>query len=229
MNLRISGAVAFATFVLLPFQLTAVAFQPGSLVQEPLKTHKVVSSQTYEHVLDMVFPRNEANPDYDLVLRFEPSFAPESQIVVKSPIVVERTVGKVEVVEYTSLSGNIYRRLNSVMANGGREDAAEMARLVEVQKRVIEVPIAQVRQWRATLADSVGASMKSLEQRSVDAETGVGTITLDGTFYSLWYDQVGSHISFRLLDHEVSNRQVSGVLKLVRWMNTVRRDIEKRR
>ena len=215
MNFRISGTVAVALIVLLPFQVSAVGLQSGSLSQEPLKTYKLVSRETCERVLDIVFQRDQANWDYDFVLRFEPSFAPESQIVVR------KAANRVEVVEYTSLSGNIFMKLNSVMAHGGKEDPVEMAKLIQVRKRMIEVPNTQVRQWRRRLADSISASIKRLEQRSVEAERGIGTITIDGTFYNLWYDQVGSHISFKLLDHEVSNNEVTGELELVRWMNSV--------
>lgn len=221
MNKRMLGSVAFTIIVIMSFQPSAVGFRPGELFQEPLKTYKVVSHETHERVLDILFQRDEANRDYDFILRFAPSFAPESQIVVK------RRFGKAEVVEYTSLSGNIYGKLNNVMANGGKEDAAEMAKLVQVKKRVIEVPTAQVRQWRKSLANSIGATMKALEQRDIEDERGNGTITIDGTFYYFWYTQVTGDISFNLLDHEISDRKVTGLLALVRWMNTVRLDIGK--
>lgn len=221
MNKRMSGSVVFSIIVILSFQPRAVGFRSGSLVQEPLKTYKVVSHQTHERVLDILFQRDEANRDYDFILRFLPSFAPESQILVK------RRVGKVEVVEYTSLSGNIYDKLNNTMSNGGREDAAEMAKLVQVRKRVIEVPTAQVRKWRESLANSVGATMKTLEQRDIEGERGKETITIDGTFYYFWYTQVTGDISFNLLDYEVNNRKAEGELALVRWMNAVRLDVQK--
>lgn len=223
--------VALMMIVLVSFRSGALAFQSGSVLQEPLKqeplkTYKVVSSETYERVLDIVFSRNEPTQNYDFVLRFKPSFAPESQILVKTPIIFKGAVDKVEVVTYTSLSGNIYGVLNSTMAHGGKEDPVEMAKLIQVQKRVIEVPIARVRQWRRNLAAAFGASMKRLELRAAESERGIGTITIDGTFYDLRYDQVGSHISFSVLDHEVSNREVTGGLEIVRWMNTLRRDVE---
>lgn len=187
--------------------------------QNPGKSHKVVSGETHERVLDIVFQLDEADRNYDFILRFEPSFAPESQIVIKSE------GGKTSVVEYTSLSGNIYRKLNSVMANGGKENVVEMAKLIEVRKRVVEVQAAQAALWRTSFADSIGATVKVLEERREEAARGIGTITIDGTFYSLWRDQDGSRISTGVWDHEVSNREVTGELKLVQWMNTLRRDV----
>jgi len=206
---------------MLLFQLSAGGSQTSLLAQDPLKSYKVISRKTYERVLDTVFQRDEANRDYDFVLRFEPSIAPESQIVIK------RAAGKTQIIEYTSLSGNIYRKLDNIMANGGKEDIAEMAKLVQVRKRLVEVRDAQVNQWRGSLPGMMAASMKLLEQRSAEAARGIGTITIDGTFYTLWYDQVGSHLSIGVWDHEVSNREITGELELVQWMNVVRRDVEK--
>lgn len=220
MKLRIASGVALAALLILPFQPRAVS-RTGSLFQESQGGYKVVSQDTYRRVLDIVFPRDAVNRDYDFVLRFEPNSAPESQIVVRW------ATGRYEVTEYASLSGNIYRKLNSAVARGDKEDPVEMAKLIQVSKRSIKVPDDRVRQWRRSLANSVGASMKVLERRAVEAERGVGTITLDGTFYRLWYDQVGSQISFGLLDHEVSNLEVTGILELARWMNAVRLDVQK--
>jgi hypothetical protein len=208
---------------MLLFQLSAGGSRTSLLAQDPLKSYKVISRKTYERVLDTMFQRDETNRDYDFVLRFEPSNAPESQIVIK------RAAGKTQVVEYTSLSGNIYRKLDNIMANGGREDAVEMAKLVQVRKRLVEVRDAEVNQWRGRLPEMMAASMKLLEQRSAEAASGIGTTTIDGTFYSLWYDQGGSNIFFRALDHEVSSREPTGELELVQWMNAVRLDVAKRR
>ena len=221
MNLSFSRKIGFSLVVMLLFQLSASESRTRLLAQDPLKSYKVISRETYERVLDTVFQRDEANRDYDFVLRFEPSTAPESQIVIK------RAAGKTQVVEYTSLSGNIYRKLDNMKANGGKEDSVEMAKLVQVRKRLLEAPEAQVNQWRSSLPGMMAASMKLLEQRSAEAASGIGTITIDGTFYSLWYDQVGTHMSIGVWDHEVSNREITGELEVVRWMNAVRRDVEK--
>jgi hypothetical protein len=221
MNLGLSHRIGFSLVVMLLLQFRAGGSRTPLLAQEPLKSYKVISRETYERVLDTVFQRDEANRDYDFVLRFEPTIAPESQIVIK------RAGRKTVVVEYMSLSGNIYRKLDNIMANGGKEDAVEMAKLVQVRKRLVEVREAQVRQWRGSLPEMMAASMKLLEQRSAEAAKGIGTITIDGTFYSIWYDQVGTHMSIGVWDHEVSNREITGELELVRWMNAVRRDVEK--
>lgn len=211
--------VATLTLLLCPQRLEA---QSNALPQDGNpQSYKVISKETYERVLNTVFPRDGEGRGYDFILRFEPSFAPESQIIIRS------TANKVEMLEYTSLSGNIYKKLNSVVAQGGKEDVVAMAKLIQVRKRLIDVPIAQSKKWRRSLVDSFDSSMKILEQRNNEAARGVGTITLDGTFYNFWYDQAGSHISFNILDEEVSDYEVTGILKLVQWMNSVRMDVAK--
>jgi hypothetical protein len=110
-----------------------------------------------------VFERDQAARDYDFVVRFEPSFLGESQIVVES------VVGKTMVIEHTSLS-NIYRKLDSAVAKGGKEDVIEMAKLIEVRKREIEIPAAQAALWRKSLAESIAASAEVWKERSEKAK-----------------------------------------------------------
>src|SRR6266705_5545713 len=199
MNLQIWPRLGLSTIVILSLHLNVGGVRTHVFAQDALNSYEVISHKTHERVLDIVFEQDRVKWDYDLVLRFEPTFAPESQIVIK------RRVDKTEVVEYTSVSGNIYRKLNSWKANGRMEDAVEMAKLIQVMKRLIEIPNDEI-DWRRGLVESIGPSMKVLEERRLQYEKGVGAIALDGTFYSLWYNQVGSHLSFTLLDHEISDR-----------------------
>jgi hypothetical protein len=208
-------------FLILLFQPSLVGPRGFLWTQEPPKTYKVIHAATYEKVLDLVFQRGEANRDHDFVLRFEPTNAPESQISIK------RTETKTQVVEFTSLSGNIYRKLDNILRNGGKEDAVEMAKQIQVNKRTLNVPAALANQWWTRLPDAMAATIKLLEQRRAEAARGVGTITIDGTYYSFSYDQVGSSVFVRVMDYEVSSREVTGETELVRWMNGLRCDIEK--
>jgi hypothetical protein len=223
MNWRVWGKVAFAISVTMLVQLNTAGFQGGSPPQEiPSKSYKLISTETHDRVLEILFSRYNLKGDYWFVLRFKPSSSPESQIVVRE----ERD--KIEVVEYTSLSGNIYSKLNSIMAEGGKEDAIEMAKLIKVGKRSIDIPDAQARQWRTSFFKSIGDSIKAFKQRSEEYDKGIGTLTIDGTFYNLWYHHVDHiTIAFDFYDEEVRDRQPNGDLKLVQWMNAVRRDIER--
>lgn len=209
--------------LMLVIRATIVDSQGESSLQdsEP-KSNKVISQETYNRVLDIVFPRDEPAGNYYLVLRFRPSFHPQSQVVIK------RGVDKVEVIEYTSLSGNIYSKLDELVSHGGKEDAVEMAKLIKVRRRSLQVPNAQVKQWHATFLESLGESLKTFRKRSEEFDkAGTIGVVLDGTFYDLWYSQGVSEMSFSFYDEEVSDQQPNGVLKTVQWMNVVRRDVEK--
>lgn len=185
------------------------------------KAYEVISPATYETVLDIAFACDKPRQDYDLVLRFEPSNAPESQIYIK------RTPTKTEVIEYTSLSGNIYLKLSNIVRDGGKEDAAELAKQIQVKKRALDVPAAQASKWLDRLPDVTASTMKLLERRRAGELKGVGTITIDGTRYSFSYKQVESSGGAEMWDDEISDSKVTGQFALVRWMNSVRLDVAK--
>src|SRR6266498_4663705 len=142
-----------------------------------LKSNKVISQEAYNRVLDILFPREEPAGNYRLVLRFRPSFHPESQVVVK------RGLNKLEVIEYTSLSGNIYSKLNDLVARGSKEDAMELAKLIKVRRRSIEVADSQVRQWHTGFFESFDGSLKAFRKESEQfGKAGTIDVVLDGTF-----------------------------------------------
>src|ERR1044071_9754458 len=101
MELRVLYTVALLIMIL-PSKPSGIELSGESFLQAGgLKTHKLISRETHDQVLDIVFPREETVGDPAFVLRFKPSSAVESQIVIK------RTINKIELLEYTSLSGNI--------------------------------------------------------------------------------------------------------------------------
>jgi len=189
---------------------------------DTVKNNKIISQEAYNRVLDILFPRDEPRGDYGLVLRFKPSFHRESQVVIK------RGVDKVEVIEYTSLNGNIYSKLNELMSHGAKEDPAELAKLIKVGRRSIQVPYAQIKQWHTSFLESLGQSLITFKNRSEEFDrAGTISVVIDGTFYDLWYGQGINDMSFSFYDEEVSEKLPDGQLKVVQWMNTVRRDVER--
>lgn len=184
--------------------------------------NKVISQETYNQVLDIVFPRNGPRGDYGVVLRFKPSSGAESQIVIN------RGLEKTEVVEYVSASGNIYSKLNALKLKNGNENVEELARSIEVRKRSISASPGQVKQWHADFVESLRESLLAFQKRSeAFAKTGSISVALDGTFYDVWYGQGINEMSLSLYDEEVSDQKVTGELKTVQWMNAVRLELAK--
>jgi hypothetical protein len=215
--------IALGTVLILALQVSSVSGQSNSSQDQPQRTYPVVSWETYDRVLDIVFPR--ADPDtsktiFEFVLRFRPSFHATSQIVIR------KRVDKIEVVEYTTPDGNIFDKLNEILDRGGKEDAVAMAKSIRVKRREISVPSTQVKQWYATFFDSLVVTTKTVRERGERSDkTRSVTLVLDGTTYDLWYKQSLDTISLSLYDVEVDTPASDGELKLVQWMNAVRREV----
>ena len=104
----------------------------------------------------------------------------------------------------------------------------DLAKLIKVRRRAIEVPYAQAKQWQAGFLEGLEELSKSFKEQTeeLDKDNSI-TAVLDGTLYEVWYSQGVSKTSFRVWDEEVSEKQPNGRLKIVQWMNAVRRDVEK--
>lgn len=227
MTLRLIGSPALGAMLILMLQVSSVNAQSGATLQDAqTKTYPVVREETYNRVLEILFPRDVPTSRgslWAIVLRFRPNSKPESQIIIRRD--VNR---KLEVVEYTSPDGSIYAKLNEALARGGKEDAAEMAKSIRVTRREVSVTPAQARRWYATFFDSLAGTTKALREALDESEkTGAESFVLHGTFYDLWYEQGLNEMSFKLYDVEVDKSGSDGELKLVQWMNTVRRDAGK--
>lgn len=225
-TLRLISNSALGVLLILALQVGGANAQRSASPQESThKSYPVVSRETYNRVLDILFPRDAPTPSntvWAVVLRFRPSFKSESQIVIR------RDVDKVQVIEYASSDGNIYGRLNDVLAHGGKEDAIEMAKAIRVKRRDINVPLAQVKQWHATLFSSIASTTKTLREAGEEFDnTGGESFVLDGSVYELWYEQGLNRMSFSLYDVEVDKSTSDGEFKLVQWMNAVRRGVAK--
>jgi len=223
---RSLAIVVLATvFIAVLHTVSANAKLRPSFQDNQVKGLSVISCETYDRVLDILFPRDVPDPSktvFKIILRFHPHAQPESQIVIR------RGVEKVEVLEYLSLDGNIYRKLNEALAHGSKENAVEMAKSIKVRKRLINVPYSQVKQWHVGLLESIAISTKVFKERSHEFDDmGSETVMLDGAFYDLWYEQRLSKMSFAIYDADVDHHISNDEFKLVQWMNTVRQDIGK--
>lgn len=193
--------------------------------EQSQRTSPVVSRETYLQVLDTVFPRNDPDPSktmFEFVLRFGPSFHVTSQIVIRNR--GDRT----ELIEYTSLDGNIFDKLNETLARGGKGDVATLAKSIRVRRREILIPEAQINGWYGQFFEALETTGKTLKQNGEESlRTRSVTLVLDGTFYEVWYKQDLNEISLSLYDVEIDTTGSDGELKLVQWMNSIRREVAK--
>jgi hypothetical protein len=189
------------------------------------RTYPVISRETYLRVLDAVFPRNDPDPSktiFEFVLRFRPSFHVTSQIVIRNR--GDRT----ELTEYTSLDGNIFDKLNETLARGGKENVTALAKSIKVRQREILIPETQMKGWYDRFFEAVEVTGKTLKQTGDESfRTRSVTLVLDGTIYEMWYKQGLSEISLSLYDVEIDTSGSDGELKLVQWMNSIRREAAK--
>lgn len=185
----------------------------------------VISRQTHERVLDILFPRQyltAAEADFYIVIRFMPSSAAESQISIS------KFKNKVQVTEHKSLSGNIYSSLNRMLAKTCREDAVEMAKQFKAETKSVNISPAIATDWHNKLLTSFGGTFNLVKQRSQRLDkTREVSIVLDGTVYQLWYENTTDEMEFKFYDEETEDSQITGVLPTVQWMNTVRREVQK--
>ena len=208
----------------LALAITAVG-QAGASRPQPQRTSPVVSRETYLSVLEAVFPRNDPDPSktlFEFVLRFRPSFHATSQIVIRNR--GDRT----ELIEYISLDGNIFDKLNETLARGGKEDVTALAKSIKVRRREILIPETQMKAWYERFFEAVEVTGKTLKQNGEESlRTRSVTLVLDGTIYEVWYKQGLTEVSLSLYDVEVDTAGSDGELKLVQWMNSIRREVAK--
>lgn len=193
--------------------------------QTPLqgKPTELSDSEIINRVLDLLFPRDVLEGDnikFAFVLRFRPSFAPETQITI-----VERTSG-LEVIEYMSLDGNLDQKITDILIGTGQTDAKEIAQKLRIKKRVLKVSPAQVRRWRSIFYDRLSAWEK-LEKKEPANKKGPFYILLDGTIYNLWYRSRTGAIFYDLSGSEINGSPSNADSPLIQWMNNVRREIKK--
>jgi hypothetical protein len=188
------------------------------------QSYKVISSDTHETVLNLLFPLGALDEakEFVLILRYKPSFEPESQIVM-----VARD-GKMRVTDYTSLDGNIYSRLNRIKAETNREDPLEMSKMLHVRKRELIVPFVRIQRWRQNLIDGVAASLRPKKfETATPPETA--SVILDGTVYELW-DSSGvfggtGDFHYSVYGTEVSKRVFRDESPFIGWMKRIRKEI----
>jgi hypothetical protein len=226
-SLRLVAQVVLNSALMLALQVSTVTGQSNSSQENPQKPYPVVSWETYNRVLEIVFPRDDPDTSktiFEFVLRFEPSFHATLQIVIR------KRGDRIEVTEYTSPDGNIFDKLNEMLDRGSKEDAVAMAKSIRVKRREISVPDTEIKRWYKGFFDNLAMTEKTLKQRGEESDkTRSVTLVLDGTTYDVWYKESLDKVSLSLYDVEVDTPGSDGELKLVQWMNAIRREVAKSR
>lgn len=179
------------------------------------------SLETYEKVVDIALPKQVSGGTYTyaLVLRFEPTLYPESRVVIL------RGLDDVQVTEYTPSGGRIWDQLEKLDPTLSIE---EMAKSIHIQKRSIPATVDQVTNWYSDFLSSVGPSMIELKGITLSSERGKSTYLgpRHGASYWLWYTLGGIKMTWDCLDDEAAG-EPTGILPVVKWMNTVRLAVSK--
>ncbi len=166
-----------------------------------------VSRETYVEVLDLIFPRNEGgdnnSKELSLVLRFRPSFGPESQININKYV-----DGRIEVIEYTvTNSKNISYELDAILRRTGRDDVEFLAKSLPVKRRMVNKPAARFERLVAHYA-----ALRFSPQFDTK-------VSIDGTKYELWYEATSNKSYFLLSGPNPGKSHYNN--RIIDWMNEV--------
>ena len=197
--------VAFSLFM----GITPAATQPTQQ-QGPS-----VNEEIYEKVMDLVFPREilkNHKARFAFVLRYQPSFRRESQIVV-----VGRQDG-IEVTTYSSVDGNIETRVNDMVRLGSKESAEQMARHFSIQTQNLKLS----KDMAGKLHSEFFEALRLSEKVSAGAMSTSIDVIADGTTYSLWYTGK-TDIHVELQGSDITTPTDADESPLVRWMKDISR------
>ena len=180
-----------------------------------VERHPVLDSATRERILDLAFPRpmnsSPGKREFSVLLRFLPSFHPESQIELR---ITSDWRGFVDYQRATV-------QAQEALAEFGDEQPIDLAR-VALQMRVVRTSMFlapnSTKNIIKSFWSSISRSANTLSQRAVQH-----SVQLDGTLYTIAYDRGPGleQLSFRFEDSELDTSSVPE-LPIVAWMIDLR-------
>lgn len=210
-------------FLLLLYGLLAMMFPPVHRPAAP-QHQGVPSTEDYEQTLDLLFPQSPADfPDAHLefALRFEPSQAAESEIIV----LWDRA--GVHAIEYTVTKGNVWATLIEQRDRSGKIDKSSAPKAIEVRRKHIKITPERHKQLLSEFFDSLRDTAVAMNDAHKKTEQDNGAIAvLDGTTYRLTYRGYPADISLLFQDVNANSLEKSR-FKIIDWMNRIREEVNK--
>jgi hypothetical protein len=227
-NCLLLRIITLLLLLLLPHSSNVKA-QSGSPTQSiPIQRKTIVESDTYRRVLETLFPQHDPAAGgtlWKIVLRFNPSSQPESQIIIQQSA---DDISRFQIIEYELPDGSIYNQLNQYLAQGNKTDVTQMAKSIKVKRKEANITRAQARQWRMTFYPALNSTTNRLRVEAEAIEkTGTEAFVIHGAFYEVWLYQGLKKISVSLQDVDIDKARPGGEYKLVQWMNSVRLSVGK--
>ncbi len=179
-----------------------------------------MSVEGYDHLLNVLFPADHGTHpglDYTLVLRFEPHFHPESQIVLR-----RFHNNKVEATYDRVVSGNAWRAAYAQGDQLSNSQYETIAKTIPTRHSSFTATDFDVQQWHAELLPLLSQGFTHLRKASKQIQrSGTWDVMTNGTRYELWLIQGDDEVHLISWDSEVEPLP-SGTTGLVRWMNLIR-------
>jgi hypothetical protein len=174
--------------------------------------------------MDLLFPLSALQQPslyFVTILRYQPSFEPESQIIM-----IGRE-GYAEILEYRSLDGNLFYKLDDLLRNGNIT-AAEFAKQIHISRRTLRIPFSLAQVWRKKLIDSVAFASKPRRLHYVPFPKTI-TVVTDGTKYEVWDSSLGGvDLHFELVGGKTHKRVYPTWAPLISWIDAIKLDVGKR-
>lgn len=197
-----------------PFRHLAVASQQRS----------VPSTEDYEQTLDLLFPQAPADlpgGHLEFALRFEPSHAAESEVV----ILWDR--GEFHAIEYKVAKGNLLAKLIEQHDRNGKIDKGSAGKAIEVQSRYLKIAPERHKRLLSEFFGSLSRTAAAMNDAHKKAERDNGAIAvLDGTTYRLTYKGYPADVSLMFQDVSADSREKSK-FEIVNWMNRIHEEVSK--
>jgi hypothetical protein len=222
MNLSwLMRGILITTMLLMCWTITCAQKKAPSQREQDEIAGYVVDIETYNKVLDLVFPRKVLLNGwrYAFVLRYKPSFDAESQITIMN------RAGDIEVIEYTPVNGSIYLQLKNILRKIGDFNAEGAAKQIKIKQRVITFTPEMVKRLRESFYDYLCMAARH-EKEVTTEEIKEVNLLMDGTRYLLWY-RGQTNIELDLYGSDINEQPLSNESPLITWMKDVHRAINK--